>query len=198
MKWQPVETIPMDGTEILIKTCAGIVSAWFCNIAPTNDAKDDACYDWICYDDMFQIDGHESIIDAWMPMPVIEGENCDLPNPVIEALRQRQRAEQAEVEIERLQNIIRRTAEIVSPDCPDIDAYVAGHCGLPEVVERLKNQIEQYTESAMDKRIAELEKLRVHCPLCGGDYAETGLEVGCNCVLTARIAELEKKLEDKS
>ena len=69
MDWQPVETIPMDGTEILIKTDVGIVSAWFWHEEPTNGAKDDGCYDWICYDDMFQIDGHDNNIYEWMPMP---------------------------------------------------------------------------------------------------------------------------------
>ena len=65
INWQPVETIPMDGTEILLKTQQGIVSAWFCNESPTNDAHDDGVYDWICYDDMFVLDGHNNNIEAW-------------------------------------------------------------------------------------------------------------------------------------
>jgi hypothetical protein len=66
--WQPIKTIPMDGTEILIKTNAGIVSAWFCIEYPTNDSKDDGVYDWICFDDEFTIDGHSSEIIGWMPI----------------------------------------------------------------------------------------------------------------------------------
>jgi len=68
MEWQPLDTIPMDGTEVLIKTDTGIVSAWFCNERPTNEAQDDGRYDWICYDDMFTLDGHDNNIEAWMPI----------------------------------------------------------------------------------------------------------------------------------
>ena len=75
MDWQPIETIPMDGTEILIKTDTGIVSAWFCHEEPTNDAKDNGCYDWICYDDMIQIDGHDNNIEGWAPI---------MPNPRVQ------------------------------------------------------------------------------------------------------------------
>jgi len=68
MNWLPMETIPMDGTEIIIKTNVGIVSAWFCSEEPSNDAKDDGCYHWICYDDMFQLDGDDSTIEGWLPI----------------------------------------------------------------------------------------------------------------------------------
>jgi len=44
------------------------------------------------------------------------------------------------------------------------------------------------------RRIADLEAKMVHCPDCGGDYAASGIEVGCNCKLLARIAELEARL----
>ncbi len=74
MAWQPVETIPMDGTEILIKTHIGVVSAYFCIEEPDNDARDNGVYDWICYDDKFQLDGFQldgesSVIIGWMPIP---------------------------------------------------------------------------------------------------------------------------------
>lgn len=39
-----------------------------------------------------------------------------------------------------------------------------------------------------------LNNLMVHCENCGGDYAATGLEVGCSCLLLARVAELEDLL----
>lgn len=39
--------------------------------------------------------------------------------------------------VDAMADIIRRTALIIDPECPDIDAYVDGHCGLPEAVERL-------------------------------------------------------------
>ena len=65
MQWQSPETIPMDGTEILIRTRIGIVSAWFCNEE----------YEWVCYDDMFQLDGHYSNIIGWIPIPEEENDN---------------------------------------------------------------------------------------------------------------------------
>ena len=70
--WLSMDSAPLDGTEILLKTHVGIVSAWACVESPTNDAKDDGCYDWICYDDMFQIDIHDSTIEGWMPISELE------------------------------------------------------------------------------------------------------------------------------
>ena len=67
MRWNPIETIPMDGSEVIILTLEGVVSAWFCDKPPTNDAKDDGMYDWICFDDMFRIDGHDNNILGWVP-----------------------------------------------------------------------------------------------------------------------------------
>lgn len=68
--WKPMETFPKeyinDNTkEVLLKTHSGIVSAWACIENPTNEAKDDGCYDWICYDDMFTMDFDDITIEGW-------------------------------------------------------------------------------------------------------------------------------------
>ena len=52
-------------------------------------------------------------------------------------------------------------------------------------------------EGLVCKQLAELERLSVHCDRCGGDYAQTGVEVGCNCELVARIEEDGRSLSDK-
>jgi len=65
IEWQPMDTVPMDGTEVLLKTHQGIVSAWFCCEHPTNDAMDDGSYAWVCFDDMFTLDGYDNNIQAW-------------------------------------------------------------------------------------------------------------------------------------
>ena len=46
------------------------------------------------------------------------------------------------------------------------------------------------------KRIAELERLKVHCSDCGADYAATGIEAGCTCKFRKRIAALEDELKN--
>ena len=58
-EWQPIETAPKDGTSALIFAPFGIVEAWFCG--------DDGSYQWVCYDDKFQLDEHEPT--HWMPLP---------------------------------------------------------------------------------------------------------------------------------
>lgn len=68
--WNPMSTAPKDGTEILLKTHVGIVSAWFAQKDPTNEANDDGLYDWVCYDDMFTLDGDDPTIEGWVPIPV--------------------------------------------------------------------------------------------------------------------------------
>jgi hypothetical protein len=70
MKWNPPRTAPRDGTEIIIKTKIGVVSAWFCHEKATNEVGDDGTYDWVCYDNEFLIDGNSSEIIGWMPMPL--------------------------------------------------------------------------------------------------------------------------------
>ena len=69
MTWNPMRTAPLDGTEILLKTHVGIVSAWFCDEPPTNDNNDNGAYDWVCYDDMFTLEHDDSTIVGWMSLP---------------------------------------------------------------------------------------------------------------------------------
>ena len=39
-----------------------------------NDAKDDGEYDWICCEDRFLIDGHDThLIRGWLPLCYFEG-----------------------------------------------------------------------------------------------------------------------------
>jgi hypothetical protein len=45
--------------------------------------------------------------------------------------------------------------------------------------------------------IERLQRLAVHCPDCGGDYAATGLEVGCPCKLRAVMDGLVEALRAK-
>jgi hypothetical protein len=66
MQWRSMDTAPKDGTEVLLKTPSGVVSAWFCDEPAEGDGS---VYDWICYDDKFTIDGHDSSIQGWMPVP---------------------------------------------------------------------------------------------------------------------------------
>lgn len=42
---------------------------------------------------------------------------------------------------------------------------------------------EQARANALEQEKAIADKLRVHCEICGGDYAATGVEVGCSCIL---------------
>ncbi len=44
------ETLPMNGQNVLLFLHDGTVcNAWFSNVAPQNDAKDDGEYDWPTY-----------------------------------------------------------------------------------------------------------------------------------------------------
>jgi len=76
MNWNNPEyqPIPRDGTEILIVTENGIVTAWFNEEEPTNDAHDDGHYEWVCFNDEFTIDGDAEIMAwAYIPIPDICG-----------------------------------------------------------------------------------------------------------------------------
>ncbi|MBF0350921.1 MAG: hypothetical protein HQM11_07795 [SAR324 cluster bacterium] len=70
MKWNPVETIPIDGTEILIKTDTGIVTAWLCREEQPTDGIS-CVYEWVCFDDMFTLDGYDNNIEGWLPLDIL-------------------------------------------------------------------------------------------------------------------------------
>jgi hypothetical protein len=81
-----MSTVPLDGTEVLLKTNIGVVSAWWATPVITHDYFDgddmEGC-EWICYDDKFRIQvewysdapngeefWHSSAgITGWMPIP---------------------------------------------------------------------------------------------------------------------------------
>lgn len=78
MNWQPIETAPKDGTEILgrRKGCGVLLVRWD---APENFLTEDECkelgetaeaYDWMCADFVQggRLEGDE-IPTRWMPLP---------------------------------------------------------------------------------------------------------------------------------
>jgi hypothetical protein len=75
IKLNEPETLPTDGTIVLLFLHDGTVcNAFFSNVSPTNDAKDDGEYDWVCCEDRFLLDGHDShLIRGWLPLAYFEG-----------------------------------------------------------------------------------------------------------------------------
>lgn len=75
IKLNSVETLPHDGEIILLFLKDGtICDAWFSSVEPVTTARDDAEYDWICCDDKFTVDGHDThLIEGWLPLNYFEG-----------------------------------------------------------------------------------------------------------------------------
>lgn len=71
VKWNSLDSLPLDGTEVLLKTAIGVVSAWFHSEESFNDEQDDGHYEWVCYDDAFSIDGDgKETIKGWLPLSI--------------------------------------------------------------------------------------------------------------------------------
>lgn len=81
-EWRDMESAPRDGTEIILLTTTGVVSAWFDPPRIVHDYFDgddtEGCQ-WVCYDDKFTEivewfgendygDGSAGI-RGWMPLP---------------------------------------------------------------------------------------------------------------------------------
>lgn len=60
MEWKSIDNIPKDGSDIIIKTHIGVVSAWY----HIENAE------WVCYDDMFSLDGYDATIEGWLPFNI--------------------------------------------------------------------------------------------------------------------------------
>lgn len=77
-EWRSMESAPRDGTEVLLRTNIGVVSAWF-QPSEKHETVNGPEWDgamWVCYDDAFQIEVEEppsGYIDAgvlgWQPLP---------------------------------------------------------------------------------------------------------------------------------
>lgn len=74
--WNPPHSVPMDGTEVLIKTSTGVVSAWYASpreVYTDNGTEyEGSCF--VCYDDEFEIEVEcdtfmGSAILGWMHIP---------------------------------------------------------------------------------------------------------------------------------
>ena len=83
-QWQPIETAPKDGTEVLLfTTCHGACQAWFFEGSWSEGTSDSPReYDgdcWVCCDDAFQIEveiyndhpecTNHGTATHWMPLP---------------------------------------------------------------------------------------------------------------------------------
>ena len=83
-KWQPIETAPRDGTEILILTPLGVSQAWFSQGVWEDHHEYGPEYTgslWVCLDDnvSFEVEEYkdesgkaafcDDPIEHWMPLP---------------------------------------------------------------------------------------------------------------------------------
>ena len=86
----------------------------------------------------------------------------------------------AHKELARLRAEVASYEEREAACCPEdrgFDAVIKGICTNNE---RLREEVER------------LNKMRVHCPDCGGDYMQTGIETGCPCRLRAEVERLRE------
>ena len=78
-KWQSIATAPRDGTEVILLTSTGAVSAHYDKGAGWSDdpinGRDYEGPSWVCYDNTFLIeieetpDGECCEVLGWMPIP---------------------------------------------------------------------------------------------------------------------------------
>jgi hypothetical protein len=75
-QWRDMQHAPLDGTEILLCTTKGIVSAWFCSEPPSAAGSDDGRYEWVCFDDKFTLDDGDGLL-GWSPLPAAPSNEKD-------------------------------------------------------------------------------------------------------------------------
>ena len=61
------------------------------------------------------------------------------------------------------------------------------------LIEHIATLTQQLAEA--EAKVESLNKMRTHCENCGGDYLATGLELGCPCLLEARLKVLDNTLD---
>lgn len=69
---------PFDGEPVLVKTNVGVVEAWWVKGEPYRDhdgVPDCDGFQWVCYDDAFQVDLED--VTHWMPLPSPPKEKSD-------------------------------------------------------------------------------------------------------------------------
>lgn len=64
--WQPMQSAPMDGTEILLKTTDGVISGYW-EIEHNTNGQDDGSEGWVAYSGDYVFSTKDLI--AWQPIP---------------------------------------------------------------------------------------------------------------------------------